>query len=591
MRAILMAFALMLAALPAWAQTTPPTPLPPEAQTAAPAALPPDAQAAMKKGILAAQEQEWDIAIQSFQDARKSAPDAPVLFYNLGLAESKIPGRELRAIAWFGAYLTVSPNAQNAAAVNDAIAGLQIKSEGNIDRLIKVVQEADDLIPDAPPTRLLNGDTSKPDIDRVMGLYKVADLWAAAGNSANAIDLAHRIGAAGYNQSESLRQIVVAQAGSGHLADAIKIAASWYDVNDTTTARLAIAAAQAKDGDSAAARATLTAAQSTVAGDQSAYIRNSHLHDIAKAQAEIGDIPGAQRTAGLIPSPEIMGLAEMDIANAQADAGDLAGAQASLLAAQQGLDRWTSLTGAQKTVACECVFDPHENLADLETDIAETQMKAGNIAGARAALLIAGREVAAGTGDKSSSAFRIVEAQAKAGDISGAQETAKLISDPIWKDDAAGKIAVAQAKAGDFAGATKTAELVTNVQNRSAIDYFIGDARRAAEAAAAATASGSPPAPQPDSTPPHRATPPLHGVSLADWTGELDRLNAPIFLDLSEALKTPQATYKTIYPGSSGFDDSNRDPEKIFEALVAIANLEISEKNTIDKRLKQQAKK
>jgi len=54
----------------------------------------------MKKGLLAAKEQEWLIAIQSFQEARKSAPDAPLLFYNLGLAESKIPGRELRAIAW-----------------------------------------------------------------------------------------------------------------------------------------------------------------------------------------------------------------------------------------------------------------------------------------------------------------------------------------------------------------------------------------------------------------------------------------------------------------------------------------------------------
>jgi hypothetical protein len=69
------------------------------------AELPPDAQEAMKKGIMAAKEQEWEIAIQSFQEARKTAPIAPELFYNLGLAESKMPGRELRAIAWFGAYL------------------------------------------------------------------------------------------------------------------------------------------------------------------------------------------------------------------------------------------------------------------------------------------------------------------------------------------------------------------------------------------------------------------------------------------------------------------------------------------------------
>jgi tetratricopeptide (TPR) repeat protein len=456
------------------------------APAVAPAPLPPEAQDALKKGILAAQQQEWDIAIQSFQDARRSAPDAPVLFYNLGLAESKIPGRELRAIAWFGAYLAAAPNAPNAAAVNDAIVGLQIKSEGNIERMVNVVQEADGLIPDAPITHDngITNFTNKPDIDRVMALYKVAVLWADAGNSAKAIDLAHRIGAAGYNQSDSLSEIVVAQAGSGHLADAIKTAASWYDVNDSETAQLAIAAAQAKDGDSAAARATLTAAQSTAAGVQSAYMRNSQLGQIARAQTDIGDIPGAQKTAGLIPSPEAQSLAEIDIAKAQVHAGDPAGAQASLLLAQQGVDRWASLTDAQKIVACECTLDPHENLADVEV--------------------------------------------------------------------------------------------------------LIADARRLA----AARANSSPPAaPQPESTPSHQQVPPSSpAVSLADWTGELDRLNAPIFLDLSEALKTPQATYKTIYPGSSGFDDSNGDPKKMFEALVAIAKLEISEKNTIDHMLKQQAR-
>jgi hypothetical protein len=118
-------------------------------------------------------------------------------------------------------------------------------------------------------------------------------------------------------------------------------------------------------------------------------------------------------------------------------------------------------------------------------------------------------------------------------------------------------------------------------------------ARKTAEAAAATRASGAPtPAPRPDPAPPH-STVVLASmtVSLADRTGELDRLNTPIFLDLSQALKTPQATYKAIYPGSSGFDDSNRDPMKIFKSLVTIADLEISEKNTIDRMLKRPAGK
>jgi len=119
MRAQLIAFVLTLASVPAWAQTSDPAPLPLEAQ------------AAMRKGILAAKEQEWLIAIQSFEDARRTAPEAPEVLYNLGLAESKISGRELRAIAWFGAYLTAAPDAPNSAAVNEFIAALLLKSHGN----------------------------------------------------------------------------------------------------------------------------------------------------------------------------------------------------------------------------------------------------------------------------------------------------------------------------------------------------------------------------------------------------------------------------------------------------------------------------
>src|SRR6266699_1493919 len=73
------------------------------AQTNAPAPLPAAAQEALNKGIIAAKVPDYLLAIRYFEEARKLAPQAPVIFMNLGLAESKIPGRELRAIAWFGA--------------------------------------------------------------------------------------------------------------------------------------------------------------------------------------------------------------------------------------------------------------------------------------------------------------------------------------------------------------------------------------------------------------------------------------------------------------------------------------------------------
>src|ERR1700746_1804936 len=80
------AFALLVAPVAATAETT---------------ALPADAQQALDKGLAAAKQQQWDIAIQNFQEARKIAPDAPEIYYDLGLAESRIAGRELRAVSWF----------------------------------------------------------------------------------------------------------------------------------------------------------------------------------------------------------------------------------------------------------------------------------------------------------------------------------------------------------------------------------------------------------------------------------------------------------------------------------------------------------
>ena len=62
------------------------------------AELAPDVQQqAISKGIIAARQQDYLLAIRYFQDARKIAPDAPEIHYDLGLAESKIPGRELGA--------------------------------------------------------------------------------------------------------------------------------------------------------------------------------------------------------------------------------------------------------------------------------------------------------------------------------------------------------------------------------------------------------------------------------------------------------------------------------------------------------------
>lgn len=55
--------------------------------------LPPAAQEAINKGIVAARIPDYSLAVTYFQEARKTAPQSAEIFFNLGLAESNIPGR------------------------------------------------------------------------------------------------------------------------------------------------------------------------------------------------------------------------------------------------------------------------------------------------------------------------------------------------------------------------------------------------------------------------------------------------------------------------------------------------------------------
>jgi len=199
MRAILLAFTLTLAALPAWAQTSAPA--------VTPAPLPPEAQDALKKGVIAAQQQDYLLAIRYFQDARKLAPGDPEIYKDLGLAESKIPGRELRAISWFGAYLAAEPDAPNAAAVKEQIDVLDVKSQSNLARLIKSVEDS--------ALHILEG------YSRDQNLPEVANLWAEAGDFATALKLVDVIQAENeYQKSRARIEISRVQLEAADIAGA-----------------------------------------------------------------------------------------------------------------------------------------------------------------------------------------------------------------------------------------------------------------------------------------------------------------------------------------------------------------------------------
>src|ERR1051325_2166828 len=138
-----------------------------QAISSASAPFPPASQDALNKGIIAAKVPDYLLAIRFFEEARKIDPQAPVIYLNLGLAESRIPGRELRAIAWFGAYLAAYPSAPNAAAVKEQIAVLDVRNQSNVSRLVKSVQDA---------ASQLSGSYKSN------GMEDVAKLWAKAGD-------------------------------------------------------------------------------------------------------------------------------------------------------------------------------------------------------------------------------------------------------------------------------------------------------------------------------------------------------------------------------------------------------------------------
>lgn len=156
------------------------------ASTLAP--LPPAAQEALDKGIIAAKAPDYLLALRYFEEARKIAPQAPVIYLNMGLAESRIPGRELRAISWFGAYLAAYPDTPNAAAVKEQIPALEVKNQINTARLLKTVQDVTNQLTNSKKYFKSVPVLSFEKSDALKGMI---ELWAKTGDIATALNTAN----------------------------------------------------------------------------------------------------------------------------------------------------------------------------------------------------------------------------------------------------------------------------------------------------------------------------------------------------------------------------------------------------------------
>ncbi len=86
-----------------------------------PIRLSPSAEKEFAAGVEHARSSHMELALDDFQRASKLSPGNLAVIYNLALAESKIPGREARALLYFSTYLANAPDAPDSAEVSAEI--------------------------------------------------------------------------------------------------------------------------------------------------------------------------------------------------------------------------------------------------------------------------------------------------------------------------------------------------------------------------------------------------------------------------------------------------------------------------------------
>ena len=191
------------------------------------APLPAAAQDLVNQGIAAAKGRDYPLAIRKFQEAREVAPDAAEIYFDLGLAESKIPGREVRAIVWLGAYLAADPTAPNAAAVKDQIELLRGRNQATLSRVISSLQDT--------ATQLQATNVERGKGTRGSALASVAILWAKFGDIDTAGNVANQIlddpAYGGNNRFVTQAEIARIQAAGRQAAPPIAVA-DWLRMVD-----------------------------------------------------------------------------------------------------------------------------------------------------------------------------------------------------------------------------------------------------------------------------------------------------------------------------------------------------------------------
>ncbi|MFH0787168.1 MAG: tetratricopeptide repeat protein, partial [Pseudomonadota bacterium] len=99
-------------------------------------------QDAMARGLAAAKQQDFVLAVKYFNQAKAADLYSPHVQFNLALAYEKAGGKELLAIASYRSFLAIAPQAANAEQVRKKTIDLEIRVESNIQKLIQTAKDA-----------------------------------------------------------------------------------------------------------------------------------------------------------------------------------------------------------------------------------------------------------------------------------------------------------------------------------------------------------------------------------------------------------------------------------------------------------------
>ncbi len=425
---------------------------------AAHAELPPLAQAAVDNGIAAAKAQDYLLAVRYFEEARKVAPRAPEIYYDLGLAEAKIPGRELRAIAWFESYLAADKGAANAVAVRSLVSALDTRSQENIANLLNSARQA-------------ATSNSRDESFTPYFLSEVARVAAEAGNVSFALQTVDLLSSA-TDKAKTLKNIACAQADGGDFTGAVTNAAAIQDQYWRASTLIHIGAEQTKAGDFSGALQTVQMMQP----DEKNGLRTV----IARAQAEAGKAADALQTAETIQEPQAKIGALLDIANAQVKRRITAGAKQTLSLALKAASLVTNVS----------------DRASLMSRIADVQVDAGDISGAKQTLVYALSDAHLVSNADLKATAEVMAAialvQVKAGDAAGALDSLRFAlpeADRIQdeNDKYHTKISISQKQADavkvllktkDITAAEKIAELIPETDDRCVAETEIAEFRK-----------------------------------------------------------------------------------------------------------------